>query len=206
MSNNLETLDLEIVKQMYVFVTCQNCGYENVVEITTSSNQKVFCNNCNTILISYSAACGFIYILSNPMIPNLLKIGFTRRDVDERVKELSSKTSVPAPFVIEACFLSERPSQHEKEIYRCLDKYQLPSKEFFEIGIEKAVDVAESVIGRPPHYLSNDILKTREIHREEYKDPENLLEEITRKMSKANSIDDSTMNEALEFLERVMNL
>lgn len=41
---------------------------------------------------------GFVYILSNPTMPGLLKIGMTRFDPSRRVQELSSATGVPTPF------------------------------------------------------------------------------------------------------------
>jgi hypothetical protein len=44
---------------------------------------------------------GYIYILSNPAMQGLLKIGVTSRDVRERVTQLSAATGVPKPFEIE---------------------------------------------------------------------------------------------------------
>lgn len=41
---------------------------------------------------------GYVYILSNPSMPGLLKIGMTRFDPSRRVQELSSATGVPTPF------------------------------------------------------------------------------------------------------------
>jgi hypothetical protein len=40
----------------------------------------------------------FIYVLSNPSFPGLLKIGYTRKDIGIRVKDLSKATGVPTPF------------------------------------------------------------------------------------------------------------
>ena len=44
---------------------------------------------------------GWVYILSNPAMPGLLKIGCTERTPDDRARELSDKTGVPARFVVE---------------------------------------------------------------------------------------------------------
>jgi hypothetical protein len=38
---------------------------------------------------------GFIYILTNKAFPELLKIGYTLRTVEERVQELSSASDCP---------------------------------------------------------------------------------------------------------------
>jgi hypothetical protein len=43
---------------------------------------------------------GFLYILSNPTIPGLCKIGKTTRDASLRVSELSGATGVASPFVL----------------------------------------------------------------------------------------------------------
>jgi hypothetical protein len=48
--------------------------------------------------MEYSIVTGFVYVLANPAFPGLLKIGFTNRSVDDRMKELNSSTSVPAPL------------------------------------------------------------------------------------------------------------
>lgn len=45
-------------------------------------------------------AAGFIYVLINPAIPGLAKVGKTIRQPSERVAELSSATGVPSPFLI----------------------------------------------------------------------------------------------------------
>jgi hypothetical protein len=43
---------------------------------------------------------GFIYVLINPTMPGLAKIGKTTRDPSDRVAELSSPTGVPSPFIL----------------------------------------------------------------------------------------------------------
>lgn len=43
---------------------------------------------------------GYLYVLTNPSIANLAKVGKTRREPAQRVAELSSSTGVPAPFIL----------------------------------------------------------------------------------------------------------
>lgn len=45
-------------------------------------------------------AAGYLYVLSNPSIPGLVKVGKTTRDPAQRVAELSAATGVPSPFVL----------------------------------------------------------------------------------------------------------
>lgn len=47
---------------------------------------------------NHSSNHGYVYILSNPGMPGLLKIGMTRFEPTRRVQELSSATGVPTPF------------------------------------------------------------------------------------------------------------
>ena len=43
---------------------------------------------------------GFVYVLNNPSMPGLFKIGRTERSPHRRAEELSSATSVPTPFQV----------------------------------------------------------------------------------------------------------
>jgi TPR repeat protein len=43
---------------------------------------------------------GSLYVLVNSSYPGLIKVGFTTRQLDERVAELSRATGVPTPFVL----------------------------------------------------------------------------------------------------------
>jgi hypothetical protein len=43
---------------------------------------------------------GYIYVLMNYSMDNLIKIGKTTRDTESRAKELSSVTGVPTPFIV----------------------------------------------------------------------------------------------------------
>jgi hypothetical protein len=43
---------------------------------------------------------GHIYVLINPSIPGLVKIGKTTRDPESRAKELSQATGVATPFYV----------------------------------------------------------------------------------------------------------
>ncbi|MFP9112415.1 GIY-YIG nuclease family protein [Flavobacterium sp. RHBU_3] len=90
---------------------------------------------------------GFIYILRNPaMGKNIFKIGLTRKDVDERAKQLS-KTSVPDRFLKSHEWNVRDCVQAEKIIHEKLDFYRVdPRREFFNIDYEKAIAVISEVI------------------------------------------------------------
>jgi hypothetical protein len=83
---------------------------------------------------------GFVYVLSNPSMPKLVKIGKSDRDPQEfRVHELYS-TGVPEPFKVE--YLAFVPDHHSLE--RTLHDHfkasrPIKGREFFEISVEEAI-------------------------------------------------------------------
>ena len=42
---------------------------------------------------------GYVYVMVNPSLPNMVKIGKTTKDPNDRAKELSATTGVPTPFM-----------------------------------------------------------------------------------------------------------
>jgi hypothetical protein len=139
---------------MEILVRCQQCSRENTVAIIKGNRGKPKCTGCNCVLIDYVPVDGYIYILSNPKMKGLLKIGLSTRPVQERIAELSSATGVPAPFELEAYFVSTDPEGHEQRIHDSLAAHRVKGKEFFELQISRALQVAESICERPPAYLN----------------------------------------------------
>lgn len=92
---------------------------------------------------------GYIYILRNPtMGENIFKIGLTRNEVAERVKQLS-KTSVPDKFYKSQEWQVKDCIKAEKEIHKLLNDYRVdPRREFFQIQYDKAIEVIKNIIDR----------------------------------------------------------
>jgi len=93
---------------------------------------------------------GFIYILSNPAMPGLSKIGSTEGPVRKRVMQLNSPTGVPDSFKIEAQFpVYTDPRAIEKAIHQRLDIFRLKNnREFFRLMPEYAIHVIQSMLTR----------------------------------------------------------
>ena len=90
---------------------------------------------------------GFIYIMSNPAHPGLLKIGQTSKDPLVRRKELST-TGVPEEFVIEYQALVSDYRRQEKYIHQKLSKVRHSDrKEFFSISVPDAINVIREQCG-----------------------------------------------------------
>lgn len=91
---------------------------------------------------------GYIYLLSNPALSGIIKLGHTKRpDVSIRAEELSSSTSIPLPFVIEAAWLVEAPSKLESRLHARLAFCRVAkNREFFRINIPEAEEHVNTVI------------------------------------------------------------
>ena len=117
------------------------------------SNQTkivIKCKRCGVHLLQASFFSGYVYLLSNPAVPNLVKIGSTEREVFERVSELNSSTAIPLPFELEACWRSGKHKKHEVEAHRSFSQKRVPKKEFFKVTVEEAVREISRIIGCEP--------------------------------------------------------
>ena len=84
---------------------------------------------------------GFIYIMSNPAFPNLLKIGKSKKDpTTDRVNELN-QTGVPEPFTVEYYAFVEDEDYLERVVHQKFAS-QRPNKnrEFFSVDCVEAID------------------------------------------------------------------
>jgi ribosomal protein L37AE/L43A len=127
---------------------CAKCGQSQTV--TRSDAEDNTCHYCGAATVKSSGVQGYLYILSNPSMPGLLKIGLTTRPVPERVAELSAATGVPGAFRLEAYFESSDPQMHESSVHQRLAPRRVPCKEFFRVGLDEAIEVAHAVTGQIP--------------------------------------------------------
>jgi len=84
---------------------------------------------------------GKLYVLTNPAMRGLVKIGSTKGSINRRLSALSSKSGVP--FRFECYFAAEVPLMEEKEriLQRLFAKYRVnPKREFFRVDPERVVD------------------------------------------------------------------
>src|SRR5260370_12198208 len=139
---------------MDILVGWRKCGTENPVTIAKGDSASPRCLRCDDVLMSYTSVSGYVYILSNPSMKGLLKIGLSTRPVQERVAELNSATGVPMPFKVEAYFISSDPEAHEQKIHAALSMCRVKGKDFFEVPLSKPLVVIESVSDRTPSHSS----------------------------------------------------
>jgi T5orf172 domain len=112
------------------------------------------CGKCRKdIFEKFTVVYGYVYVLSNPAMPNLLKIGCTTGSLERRINQLTSATGVPEPFILEACFLSESPRQDEKHIHHALKGYRQVGREFFRTTLDEILKCCDVQFSMKPTYL-----------------------------------------------------
>ena len=98
----------------------------------------------------------WVYVLTNPTMPGLCKIGFTKNKPSERVKQINSGTGVAMDFVVEWAFPCFNAHDVEKQVHKYLEDNGFrvnKNKEFFNVSVNEAKAVVER-IGEP--YKMND--------------------------------------------------
>jgi len=81
----------------------------------------------------------WVYILSNPSSPGLLKIGYTKKLPEERARQISSATGVALPYKVEWAYQCFNGEMVEREVHHKLKAQRVNnSKEFFQISLEEA--------------------------------------------------------------------
>lgn len=91
---------------------------------------------------------GWVYVLSNQSMPELVKVGCTSKDPKGRAKELSNETGVPSPFIVEYSALTSDYKAIEKKVHQILrEKRYNPNREFFSCSVEEAVIFIKTEIG-----------------------------------------------------------
>ncbi|RFU19155.1 GIY-YIG nuclease family protein [Geodermatophilus marinus] len=84
-------------------------------------------------------ALGFVYVLSTRESPGLLKVGYTERDVEERVAEINAATGVAIPFGVRAVWTVRDARRLESEVHALLAEWRVrPDREFFAMDYRDA--------------------------------------------------------------------
>ena len=103
----------------------------------------------------------YIYVLTNESMPDLVKIGHTNKDIEQRIKELDN-TSTPLPF---QCFYAAEVKDArivEIKLHRIFsDKRIRTNREFFRIDpnqVKEAIQLAEIKEVTPTQEIVNDAI------------------------------------------------
>lgn len=108
----------------------------------------------------------YVYILVNPGIPGVCKIGFTKTTIYERCRQINSATGVIEPWYPVYSFKCPSGPLLESEVHKHLGKQGMrinDKREGFEIAVKDAISVIElfgkkyeNVQKNSVHLQSND--------------------------------------------------
>lgn len=93
---------------------------------------------------------GWVYIIHSPALPDMVKIGVSRRlnGPYERISELSS-SSLPFPFVLDAFCFSNDAFAIESSMHEYFDSVRVaPNREFFYTTANETINVLENKFGQ----------------------------------------------------------
>jgi hypothetical protein len=129
-------------------LTCTSCRITTQITLVRDERPSVRCPKCGCVLGSFTSIAGFIYVLSNPSMPGLVKVGFTERTVDSRIAELSGNTASATPFVEEWSCAVTKPQESERKAHDVLRDFRVNSnREFFRISPRSAIDRIVDALG-----------------------------------------------------------
>ena len=88
----------------------------------------------------------WVYVLSNPSQPGILKIGYTNSTPEERARQLSNATGVALPYEVEFAYSCWNGLELEKDIHERLNEYRLTKqREFFQVDLEEVKEIIEEI-------------------------------------------------------------
>ncbi len=82
---------------------------------------------------------GWLYVLANPAMPGLCKVGMTTRTPEERAAELHD-TGSPAPYAVAAAWPVDDVRAAERDAHAALARYRVSDqREWFRVSVPAAV-------------------------------------------------------------------
>ena len=109
---------------------------------------------------------GFTYVLSNPAMPGMVKVGWTDALAEDRAKKLRT-TGVPLPFTVEFGAATSFPKQTETAAHAMLAEHQVSGdREFFRVPTHLAIEAVRDALldvasidawqSEEPHHVRQD--------------------------------------------------
>ena len=83
---------------------------------------------------------GWVYVATMTNTVRVVKIGYSDRDLDERVKEWSKGTGVPGEGKVEYAAWVNEPEQHEGRVHRLLEDKREKGSEWLRCSVKDAYD------------------------------------------------------------------
>jgi hypothetical protein len=115
---------------------------EGVIEAMNQLHATIFGDLQPEVSVDQKA--GYLYLLINPSMEGLVKIGKTLRNARDRAKELGAATGVPTPFILVFDVYVDDCSKAEEYVHRRLEEKGSRvsnNREFFRVPTHEAVKI-----------------------------------------------------------------
>lgn len=90
---------------------------------------------------------GYVYVLSTREQPRILKVGYTDRPVEDRVREINQVTGLAIPFGVRAVWAVRDAARVESQIHAALAEYRVrEDREFFDVDFHEAFEIIGEVV------------------------------------------------------------
>jgi predicted RNase H-like HicB family nuclease len=106
---------------------------------------------------------GWVYVMSNPSMPGIVKVGFSMKDPLDRADELAH-TGIPSPYLVHYDVLIEDPESVEQAAHIGLSNVRVNQRrEWFQCSAREAVQAIRQIIGsraRLENFIRDDARPT----------------------------------------------
>jgi ribosomal protein L37AE/L43A len=150
---------------------------------------------------------GWVYIITNKSMPNLVKVGFTTKDDSEsRAKELNH-TNNPHPYVVEYEALVNTARSVEQKAHALLKKYH-ENKEWFRCDIATAIIAIRQAANNSIIAENNKNQQRQEIEKEiaQRKKEEDIEKQLISEEKRIRELYKQKIEQQFPFLAETNNL
>ena len=131
---------------------------------------------------------GWVYVISNKAMPDLIKVGFSTKDPELRAAELNH-TGSPYPYIVDYEVLVDEPRDVEQTVHGRLRNCR-EGKEWFRYSAEEAIATIKAVVGtgaQVENYKRADRERAEAIHRQKTAEEQKIhaADEARRKQAAA---------------------
>lgn len=116
---------------------------------------------------------GWVYVISNPSMPGLLKIGYSLKDPSIRARELEG-TGMPTPYRVEYAALVDDPHRIEQSLHDRFAHFR-KRKEWFAMTLDTLVPTVREVLkdryvelGESLYRFSNNVNRNDKIVKSQF--------------------------------------
>lgn len=120
----------------YFTITQTNDGWDEITYYTCKKRGLFFGKDGDE----------WVYILTNPAIEGMVKIGYTTTDPHTRALQISRGTGVPLGYEVAWAYKCYKGEKIEKEVHKYFKKQRVsPTREFFRVTLEEAKQIIEKI-------------------------------------------------------------